>query len=77
MLDDIAILTARQVTGAYKSYISPDRLTLIAAGDAADPRRTAPGAGGSRPAPGNQPVSVPAGLGPRPRSPGIAIRPSS
>ena len=35
MLDGIAVLTARQVAGAYKSYISPDRLTLIAAGDAA------------------------------------------
>ena len=35
MLDDIATLTSSHVTGAYRSYISPDRLVLIAAGDAA------------------------------------------
>ncbi len=35
VLDDIAVLTYQHVTGAYRSYISPDRLVLIAAGDAA------------------------------------------
>ncbi len=35
MLDDIAILTSSQVTGAYRSYICPERLVLIAVGDAA------------------------------------------
>ena len=35
MLDDIAVLTYQHVTGAYRSYISPDRLVLIAVGDAA------------------------------------------
>jgi predicted Zn-dependent peptidase len=35
MLDDIAVLTSGHVTGAYRSYISPDRLVLIAVGDAA------------------------------------------
>ena len=34
VLDDIAVLTYQHVTGAYRSYISPDRLVLIAAGDA-------------------------------------------
>ena len=33
-LDDIAALTAPLVNGAYKSYLSPDRFTLIAVGDA-------------------------------------------
>jgi len=35
VLDDIAVLTYQHVTGAYRSYFSPDRLVLIAAGDAA------------------------------------------
>ena len=35
VLDDIAVLTYQHVTGAYRSYISPDRLVLIAVGDAA------------------------------------------
>ena len=33
-LEDIAALTAGHVNGAYKSYLGPDRLTLIAVGDA-------------------------------------------
>lgn len=35
LLDDIAGLTAEVVNGAYKSHLDPDRLTLIAVGDAA------------------------------------------
>ena len=35
VLDDIATLTSGHVTGAYRSYISPDRFVLIAVGDAA------------------------------------------
>lgn len=35
LLDDIAGLTAEVVNGAYKSHLGPDRLTLIAVGDAA------------------------------------------
>jgi zinc protease len=31
VLDDIAVLTYQHATGAYRSYISPDRLVLIAA----------------------------------------------
>ena len=35
MLDDIAILTSSHITGAYRSYICPERFVLIAVGDAA------------------------------------------
>jgi hypothetical protein len=35
VLDDIAVLTCQHVTGAYRSYLSEDRLVLIAAGEAA------------------------------------------
>jgi predicted Zn-dependent peptidase len=35
VLDDIAVLTYQHVTNAYRSHVSPDRLVLIAAGDAA------------------------------------------
>jgi predicted Zn-dependent peptidase len=35
MLDDIAVLTSRHVTGAYRRDVSPDRFALIAVGDAA------------------------------------------
>lgn len=35
LLDDIAVLTPRQVSGAYRRHILPERLTLVAVGDAA------------------------------------------